>query len=310
MSEIAVEFQNVEKTFKKDSVLQSVTFQVMQGEILGLVGPNGCGKTTAVRLMLGFYRATKGTIRVFGCDPFSAFHRVGPRVGVMLELPGLGEELSVNEYLGYFGALFHMTLSDIRTRTKEVLELVGLSDRRNALVNTFSMGMRQRLSLARCLLPRPQMIVLDEPFIAIDLESRNLMLDALSHISRNDGASVFLASQNLREVETISNRVAVIKQGRVIAVDSIAQLRERVAEKRLLVVNLAQNYPRHKLEQFAQCGEYCSATRSLTFDIGDCGNCDTLLAELLKSGFSIHSVIRTSATLENAYFALTKETFE
>ncbi|MGA2179430.1 MAG: ABC transporter ATP-binding protein [Verrucomicrobiota bacterium] len=303
-----VEFENVDKDFKKLRALRDVSFTIGEGEIFGFVGPNGCGKTTTIRLALGIYKPNRGMVRVFGRNPCTQAHQFGLQVGVMLEQPGMVDDLTADEYLEYFGGIFRLSSTDTRTISRELLKLLGLSDRAKSLLKTFSKGMRQRLSLARCLLNRPRLIVLDEPFDGLDAESRRLMLDILPQVSKKQGTTIFITSHNLAEIEELSHRVAIIKQGHIVAMDDMESLRRRAGSARLLVVNLAQDYPRDKIVQLAPSGEYRTQTHDLVLKIDPSnGNCDDLLKRLLQSGISVNSMRTEIASLEDVYFALTKE---
>jgi len=304
---MVVEFESVGKQFKKLKALQAVSFQIMEGEVLGFIGPNGGGKTTTARLMLGFYKPTEGIVRIFGRNPATEFHRIGPLVGAMLEQPGIHDGLTAYEYLQFYGGLFRMSSADCEARSQELLKLVGLSDRASGLLKAFSKGMRQRVSMARSLLNRPRLMILDEPFDALDFESRRIILDLLPRLSKEEGTSVFVTSHNLAEVEEISNRVAIIKQGRIVAIDKMESLRKQVGSSTLLVVSLARDYPKEKLEQLVPHAEYRRKDRTLVFQLDTVnGRQDDLLMHLLKSGISINSVDRQSASLEDVYFELTK----
>lgn len=303
-----VEFNNVDKNFKKLRALRDVSFAIGEGEVFGFVGPNGCGKTTTIRLALGIYKPNRGLVRVFGRNPCTQAHQFGLQVGVMLEQPGMVDDLTADEYLQYFGGILRLPSSVARARSHELLKLLGLSDRAKSLLKTFSKGMRQRLSLARCLLNHPRLIVLDEPFDGLDVESRRMILDILPQVSKEQGATVFITSHNLAEIEELSHRVAIIKQGHIVAMDDMESLRRRAGSARLLVVNLAQDYPPDKIAQLAPGGEYCPQTRDLVFKIDPAnGSCDDLLMRLLKSGVSVNSMRTETASLEDVYFALTKE---
>jgi ABC-2 type transport system ATP-binding protein len=307
MTDVVVEFEAIEKSFKKLQALRDVSFYIQKGEIFGFIGPNGSGKTTTARLLLGFYKPTRGIVRIFGHNPATEFHRVGARVGVMLEQAGMRDSLTAYEYLEYFGGLLRIPPADLQPLARELIQLVGLSDRAHDFLKTFSKGMRQRLCLARCLLNHPRLLVLDEPFDGLDAESRRLILDILPQVSKEQGTAVFVTSHNLAEVEEISDRVAIIKQGRLLAVDKMESLKKQVVNARLLVVNLTHDCTEEEIAQLVPDAEYRRKSRDLVFNLDKInGSQDELLMRLLKSGISINSVVKESASLEDVYFALTK----
>lgn len=307
MSDVIVHFESVDKDFKSLHALRGISFEIKQGEVLGFIGPNGCGKTTTARLILGFYRPTKGIVRVFGKNPVSDFGDIGSRVGVMLEQPGIHERLTANEYLEYFGGLLRMSRENVKPRARQLLSLVGLSDRANSYLGTFSKGMRQRVSLARCLLNHPRLVILDEPFDGLDIESRRIILDIMPVVAKEQGTSVFVTSHNLAEVEEISHRVAIIKHGTILALDDVISLKRCVPRRHVLIVNLARDYPKELIAQVASDAEYAPHTRDLIFNLDSTsGTHDELLMRLLRAGISINSVGGDSTSLEDVYFALTK----
>jgi ABC-2 type transport system ATP-binding protein len=309
MSEVVVAFGKVSKRFKEVEALRDVSFDVMEGEILGFVGPNGCGKTTTVRLMSGFYKPTKGRVRVFGSDPARELSQIGSRLGVMLEQPGIHGYLTGREYLEYYGGIFRMPSSVIGKRCPELLRLVGLSDRADSLLRTFSKGMRQRISMARCMLNRPKLMVLDEPFDGLDVESRRVVLDLLPRVSKEEATSVFITSHNLAEIEEVSDRIAIIKQGRVIAIDKMESLRNRVINRKVVVVNLAKDYPEEEVARLFPEADYRRRERNLVFTMdGVAESHNELLRRILDAGMAVYSVSAESDSLEDIYFALTKET--
>jgi ABC-2 type transport system ATP-binding protein len=213
MSRLTIEVEAVAKQIDKFWALRDVNCDLQEGETLGFIGPNVSGKTTTARLILGVLRPTRGSIRTFGADPATDYQRIGSRVGVMLEKPGILDKLTAFEYLEFFVGILGIRPMDLSPRIRELLDLVGLSDRASSYVETFSKGMQQRISLARCLLNRPRLMVLDEPFDGLDVESRRMMLDIVSGAGKEQGTAVFITSHNLAEVEEISDRVAIIKEG-------------------------------------------------------------------------------------------------
>ncbi len=308
MSGVVVEFEGVTKAFGHSRGLREVSFCLRRGEIMGFIGPNGCGKTTAVRLTLGFYEATQGAVSVFGTAPATALRDRGWRVGVMLHQPGLCEALTPQEYLEYCGGLVGLEGAARQGRIRDVLDLVGLSDRARASIRTFSRGMRQRLSMARCFLNDPTLVVLDEPFDALDFESRRALIDLLARHQRESGTSAFVTSHNLGEVERVCDRVALVTRGQIIAMGTLEMLRQRLAGRGLLVIRLAKDYAETELPAIARGAKYSRQARSLTFDLGSIdGGCDALLMGLLRARVSIDSVERRSATLEDIYLSLTED---
>jgi len=305
------EFKVVTKCFKKLCALQDVEFALAPGEIFGFIGPNGAGKTTTVRLMLGFYAPTHGTVRILGCDPVTEFHRLGGQVGIMLEQPGILQRLTAREYLEYFGALVGFSRGDMRLRAAELLEMVQLPDRADSRLAEFSKGMRQRISLARCLLSRPRLIILDEPFDGLDIETRCLIRDTLPQVCENQGTAVFITSHNLPEIEEISDTVAIIKQGHILAVDRTDALKSRVANPNILIVSLSGDYDEEKLTKLVPDANYRRRTRDLVLNLNDSRvSRDEFLMQLLRAGISVRSVCQKTPSLEDVYFALTKAPLE
>jgi len=304
-----VVFDSVRKGFSKIQALRDASFEMRRAEILGFIGPNGSGKTTAVRLMLGIYAPTQGVVRVSGRNPVNDWSTLGPQIGVSLERPGLADYLTPLEYLEYFGGLFQMRPSVVKQRCEELLESFGLADRATSLLATFSKGMRQRISVARCMLNRPRLMILDEPFDGLDVESRRMILDSLSRLSAEEGTSVFVTSHNLGDVEEISDRVAVIRQGRVLAIGSMEALRDLVRKRRMLVVGLGKRYLREEIAHWMPDAEYDESNNKLLFDLDGCeGKQNQLLMRVLQAGISVESANAEVPTLEDVYLALTGNT--
>lgn len=309
MSQVVVSFIDVEKRFASIRALCGTSFDVHEGEIFGLIGPNGCGKTTTVRLMLGFYKPTSGKVSVCERDPQSHYHEIGQKIGVMLELTGVNDSLTALEYLEYYGVIFDMRRSDVEKMSWELLELVGLTERAHSLLKTFSKGMRQRVSLARCLLNSPRLIVMDEPFDGLDVDSRRKILDVLAKESRENGVTVFLTSHNLAEVDEISDRVAIMKSGQVLAIGNTAELKAALPNRKTVRVVLAKDFTEGEIAALIPDYTYQQSGRTLQFNIESSnGDKNAILSRLIALGLPIASVQDESATLEDLYFEVTKST--
>jgi len=308
MSDDFVDLQSVRKSFGHTHALRDLSVSVRPGEVFAFIGPNGCGKTTTLRLLLGFYRADGGSVRVLGHDPRRAFHEIGPRVGVMLEQPGVCQHLTAVEYLEYYAGLYGMRPRPACARARAVLEQVKLSTRGNELLKGFSKGMRQRVSLARCLLSRPNLLLLDEPFDGVDVEARRDMLELLPTLVHDGQTSVFVTSHNLPEVERVSDRVAVVNHGRVVGLGSPEALRRQARNEQRLVITLAGAVSRRDVSRIVPGADYDEARRELHLATGANGTQrDAVLRSLLENGLSVAAVQEQTASLEEAYFMLTRQ---
>lgn len=308
MSDKVLELCDATKDFGAIRALDGVSLSVDAGEVFGFIGPNGSGKTTAIRTMLGFYRLSSGSVRVFGLDPLRQFAAIGPKLGVMLEQPGLNGSLTAREYLAYFGGMFDRSRPEVSARSDELLRAVGLFDRGDHLLKTYSKGMRQRVTLARCLLNRPRLLILDEPFDGIDAETRRDILKLIPEIVRGDGTSVFITSHNLPEVEKVCDRVAILKKGRVLACDRVDDLLGRHGSVPQVVIRLGQAVESDRLSALLDYRSYDPKTLEVTLDTSahNGKTRDKALKVLVENSISVAEITETHSRLEDVYFSLTE----
>jgi ABC-2 type transport system ATP-binding protein len=220
-TDAAVELEAVVKTFGPVRALDGITFRVAPGETFGLIGPNGSGKTTVLRLLLGLGRPTSGTVRVLGHA--MPTDRVSGQMGYMPQASALYPDLSAREHLGFFGNLYGLRGRRLRGRIVETLALVELTDRAASPVQTLSGGMRQRLSLACALIHQPRLLVLDEPTVGIDPELRQAFWEYFGQLNQQ-GVTILVSTHHLDEAARCQ-RVALLRFGRLLAVDTPAALR-------------------------------------------------------------------------------------
>ncbi len=218
----AIELEAVGKVFGAVQALDGITFRVAPGETFGLIGPNGSGKTTVLRLVLGLGRPTSGTVRVLGRT--MPTHLVSRQMGYMTQSSALYTELTARENLAFFGRLYGLRGRRLRGRIAETLALVELADRANSSVHTLSGGMRQRLSLACALIHQPRLLVLDEPTVGIDPELRQAFWDYFRQLNQQ-GVTILVSTHHLDEA-TRCQRIALLRFGTLLAVDTPAALRQ------------------------------------------------------------------------------------
>lgn len=223
---LAIETKNLSKTYGVDSDgnpvgLIDLTLQVEQGQIFGLVGPNGSGKTTTLKLLLGLIFPTGGTASVLG-------HPIGTpdykeRVGFVPEGPYFYDHLNAIELLAFYGGLFGLPRKELETRTQELLELVGMWSRRHIRVRNYSRGMLQRVGVAQALLNDPDLVFMDEPTAGLDPPAQMQMRDIILQV-RERGKTVFLCSHLLKEMEPLCDTIVILNQGRVVTTGTMTEV--------------------------------------------------------------------------------------
>jgi ABC-2 type transport system ATP-binding protein len=234
MPEIAIEVQDLEKSFGDVRALAGIDLEVPAGTILGLLGPNGAGKTTAVRILTTLLPPDKGSARVAGLDVVGEATALRSRIGLAGQYAAVDENLTGRENLEMVGRLYHMGRGPARQRADELLERFSLTDAAERLCKTYSGGMRRRLDLAAALVARPPVIFLDEPTTGLDPRSR-LQLWETIEARVAAGTTVLLTTQYLDEADRLADSIAVIDRGRVIAEGTSDELKDRVGGERLEV---------------------------------------------------------------------------
>jgi ABC-2 type transport system ATP-binding protein len=201
---------------------------VEPGEIFGLLGPNGAGKTTTMKMLATLLIPTSGTIRVLGIDPLAKPREVRARLGAMLSGErSLYWKLTARENLEYFAALYHVPPAETKARIANVLAAAKLTDRADDYVERYSTGMRQRLALARALLPDPPLVVLDEPTVGLDPQASRDLRDRVREL-KAQGRTVLLTTHYMEEADQLCDRVAIIDHGRIVALDTPAALKRTI----------------------------------------------------------------------------------
>lgn len=219
-----IEVEQLTRDFGQVKALDKLTFSVQEGQVFGMLGPNGAGKTTTVRLLNGVLTPSGGRAIVLGLDPTTQGCKLRQQTGVLTETPSLYERLTARENLAIFGALYSVPESELSRRVDELLKRFELSGRADDKVGGFSKGMKQRLALARALLHDPQLIFLDEPTAGLDPEAARRVTQLIEQLSREKGRTIFLCTHNLDEAQRLCDQVAVMNQGQLLAIGTLAEL--------------------------------------------------------------------------------------
>ncbi|MBC7462222.1 MAG: ATP-binding cassette domain-containing protein [Thermoleophilia bacterium] len=224
MSDAAIITTGLTRSYGATKAVVSLDLQVRSGELFALLGPNGAGKTTTISMLTTLLRPDAGTATVAGFDIVRERRAVRRSIGIVFQDPTLDLYLTVAENLRFHGTLYGMTRADSTARIRELLELVELEDRRDALVRTLSGGLRRRLELARALMHRPAVLFLDEPTLGLDPRARRAVAEQIDGLRTSQGTTVVLTTHYLAEAERC-DRVAIIDRGVIVAQDTPDALR-------------------------------------------------------------------------------------
>jgi ABC-2 type transport system ATP-binding protein len=222
-----LEIRNLRKTFGALVAVDDVSLVVEPGQLVGLLGPNGAGKTTTVSMIAGLIKPDRGLVLVGGHALAGDTDPIKRKVGLVTQDLALYDELTARDNLRFFGALYSLSGSALNEAITSALTLVGLADRLNTRVKTFSGGMKRRLNLAAGLLHDPDILLLDEPTVGVDPQSRNAIFDNLEEL-KGRGKALLYTTHYMEEVERLADRVVVVDRGNVVANDTLAGLYARV----------------------------------------------------------------------------------
>ncbi|HEX3705771.1 MAG TPA: ATP-binding cassette domain-containing protein [Mycobacteriales bacterium] len=233
--EPAVTVRGLVKRYGEIEAVRGIDLDVTPGELFGFLGPNGAGKSTTIKILCTLVTPTAGQAKVVGLDVIKQRTAVRREIGLVFQETTLDDYLTADQNLRFHGAIYGMPRRTIASRIEEVLELVGLADRRESPVRTFSGGMKRRLEIARGLLHSPRVLFLDEPTIGLDPESRQVLWKYVDELRRREDITVFLTTHYMDEAERC-DRIAIINSGEIVALGTPASLKGAVGDDRVRIV--------------------------------------------------------------------------
>ncbi len=294
--------RNLKKSFGKRQVLKGIDIELKKGRCLGLLGPNGAGKTTTIRILLGLVIPSSGQIEVFGKPYPSAIRKVKYQIGVVPQTDNLDPDLTILENLLVYANYFKIPRKVAKERAEELLDFFALKSRRDEIIQNLSGGQRRRLLLARALINRPTLLILDEPTIGLDPQARILMWQRLEAL-RENGTTMLLTSHYMEEVSRLATQVIIIDNGRAIARGNPKEIVEKMLGMEVIEFSAEPS----KLKDLAKRLRNCNVQ---TEQVGD------RLYVYIKSGcqeldeaasFMPH-VVKRPTTLEDLFLKLTGRT--
>ncbi len=227
---------HLHKRFGALTAVDDISFDIRRGETFGLLGPNGAGKTTTISMLAGILAPDQGSVRIDGSqNPMQAQTRL--KIGNAPQALALYEDLSASENLFFFGRLYRLSGARLSERVAWALDLAGLTERRRDAVRTFSGGMKRRLNLACAVIHNPPLLLLDEPTVGVDPQSRNLLFERIESLKR-DGCTILYTTHYMEEAQRLCDRVAIVDHGRLLALDTVDNLIARHGGKSVIEAEL------------------------------------------------------------------------
>ena len=308
MTETAIRIENLTRDFETVRAVDDLSLEVPSGIIFGFLGPNGAGKTTTINLLLGLLEPTSGRAEVLGFDTRTQADEVRTRTGALLEHPGVYEQLSAEDNLEFYGRVWRMPATERQARIKELLTHTGVWERRKERVGTWSKGMKQKLALARAMLHRPALVFLDEPTAGLDVMAAATVRDDLEALAAREGVTVFLTTHNMAEAERLCAQVAVIREGKLVALGDPDELRARSGGPRLEIVG--RGFNENALGLLRARPEVTAAEAHgdhLVIDLREETDTAPLVSLMVSAGVQVEEVRRGKASLEEVFLTLMEE---
>jgi len=234
-----IESHELTKHFDGFRAVEQVSLNIPAGTVLALLGPNGAGKTTTVRMLTSILAPTSGWARIAGYDVVEQPEQVRAQVGVLTEQHGLYERMKAIEYLDFFGRVYHLSAAERKARSLSLMERFGLTFALDKRLGDYSKGMKQKLALLRALLHNPPVLLLDEPTSAMDPLSAKQVRDAIIELQRDEGRTFLITTHNLTEAQSLANRIAFIRAGRIIAQGTFDELARQFVGEPLMELRTA-----------------------------------------------------------------------
>lgn len=300
MTEDVIFVNSITKNYGGTNVVNNVSLNVAKGDIYGIVGKNGAGKTTIMKMLLGLIPKSSGEISLFGkSDEESLQHNRG-KIGAMIETPAFYPYLTASDNLNYYR--LQMGIKD-KSCVKSVLKTVGLENTENKEFKNFSLGMKQRLGLALALLGEPEVLILDEPINGLDPEGIIEIREILKNLNAEKGVTIFISSHILSELSLLANKFAFIENGSIIAQTDIDQIRNSAGNKTLLKTSDIERSCKIIRDKFPDA-RFEIEDENIVFTLGYESE---IVAVLSTNGIVVNGISNVSVSLEDYYVKLLKE---
>ncbi|NCA84207.1 MAG: ABC transporter ATP-binding protein [Clostridia bacterium] len=301
-----IEIKGLKKSFGKTEAIRGVDLAISKGEFFGLLGPNGAGKTTTINILSTLLKPDAGTITIDGHDVQRDAAKCKQLIGVAPQELALYSELTAYENLMFWGRLYGIPHEEAATRSLEMLQLFELDNRRNSLLKTFSGGMKRRVNIAAAMIHRPQILLMDEPTVGVDPQSRHQIYQVLAQFA-SEGITIIYTTHYMDEVEKLCSRIGIIDHGEIIACGTLAELRAFSGDSQLIVVTFENILP-DQLEMLRKefSESVIIADDKLSYKTGNvAADLPPLISRSADLGLVIRHVTIEHTTLETIFLSLT-----
>jgi len=286
-----IQLVDVTKRYDDTTVVDHLNFQIDSGEIVGIIGHNGAGKSTTMKMIVGLVEPTSGQIQVMGHDMQKESVRVKGRIGYLPEESSLYEAMTAQQYLLFFSELYQMPRKQALNRIDQLLTSLGLAEK-NKLTGEYSKGMKRKTAIARALLHDPDLLILDEPSSGLDPLTSFFIINYLKAL-KNEGKTILLSAHNLFHVETICDRVGIIKNGKLLVFDNMDTIRKRLGKREYQIIFHADK----KLDYELVNGNY-------VFRTAEVDAIAQMLETISGSGWTLMDLSMRESALEEIYIKL------
>lgn len=303
-----LQVENLTKTYKEVSAVKEINFELKEGEILGFLGPNGAGKSTTISMISSLLKPSNGDILLNGKSVLKDPQPLRKLLGVVPQDIALYPDLTGYENLLFFGKIYGLRKTELKTRVEEILEVIGLKERAHERLETYSGGMKRRINIGAALLHEPKILIMDEPTVGIDPQSRNHILSTVKDLNAK-GMTILYTSHYMEEVELLCDRIYIMDHGSIIASGTKQQLKALVADDNTLtlIVDLAVDQFTKQLEQHPQVKAVLCEEKTYTVVLKKYES--SILKEIISIGEASETTIETiqmkTPSLEDVFLQLT-----
>lgn len=302
-----VKITDLNKKFGDFTAVDNINLSIKEGEIYGLLGPNGAGKSTTINMICGLISITKGSIEILGKDTKKFENFTKKNIGVVPQDIAVYEDLTCIENVKFFASLYGLRGNELNQRSEEALEFVGLSDKAKESPSGFSGGMKRRLNIACTIAHKPKLIIMDEPTVGIDPQSRNHILQSVKKLN-SQGCTIIYTSHYMEEIEHICTRIGIIDHGKVIAEGTKEELKDIVTNKNTVIITVNNGYlvDEDKLRKINGVSNVSLDENTVRIDSNkDVSNLDKIILYFTDNNIAIKNLESKMPDLETVFLTLT-----